>query len=702
MKFTYRFYMGLVMLVVLSLIAAACAPAATPTPAPTEPPAPTAPPAPVTTVIEDFEGSPQIAGDETTTASLGEVAYNGSRSLKSESQSGEWHTVSLTFAQPVDFSQHQALCFYVYDTTAFNNGKAANTVGVKLTDASGKIVERFSDNEGVGDNPKTKKDRWVLICMNLISFTGIDQSQVSKVEFTMYWPGVYYFDDLTLLARGDKLTVSDQSAEEGGEEIALQDFEGQGEMGYADYQAEVSVSDEVVHSGKAALKAVGPSGEWHAFGAYPTQRPFDASSYSQLCFWFYDTTTFNDGKADNTIGVRLFDATGANQEVWTDSPDAGDNPKTVTNEWVHFCMDLEAYTDIDLTQLDKVQFAMYWAGTYYVDDITLKGTRSGYVKPVAPRVMAQDFEGEGELVYADYQAEVSVSNEVVHSGLAALKAVGPSGEWHAFGAYPAQRPFDASAYDKVCFWFYDTTTNNDGKADNTIGVRLFDVTGANQEVWTDAAEAGTNPKTVTNEWVHFCINLEAYTDIDLTQLDKIQFAMYWAGTYYVDDIEFVKGEVAAAPQVVQDFEGEGELAYADYQAEVSVSSDVVHSGKAALKAVGPSGEWHAFGAYLNPRPFDASTYGRVCFWFYDTTTNNDGKADNSVGVRLFDASGANTEVWSDAAEAGVNPKTVTNQWVRMCLNLSAFKGIDLTQLEKIQFAMYWAGTYYVDDIVFLP
>ncbi|MDW8319184.1 MAG: hypothetical protein RMN53_15240, partial [Anaerolineae bacterium] len=580
LPFHRRHGLALALLLALSLVVAACAGRATPTPeptatsvptvAPTPTPEPTATPTPepaVTTLIEDFEGSPQLSANDNTQAALGDVAYNGSRSLKSESSEGEWHTVGVAFAQPLDFSRHQALCFFVYDTTAFNNGRAANTVGVKLYDADGKSVERYSDNEGVGDNPKTRKDRWTPICMNLISFTGIDQTRIGKVEFTMYWPGVYYFDDLTLLARGDTLAVKEQPEEEGPtQEVVLQDFEGEGEMFYADYQAEVSLATDVVHGGKGSLKAVGPSGEWHAFGAYPAARPFDASGFGRLCFWIYDTTTFNDGKADNTVGVRLFDATGANQEVWTDNPDAGENPKTVTNEWVPMCMNLDAYTEVDLTQLDKVQFAMYWPGTYYVDDITLVGVGTAAAKPAPPRLMAQDFEGEGEMAYPDYQAEVSIVNDVVHSGKAAMKAVGPSGEWHAFGAYLSPRPFDATGYGRVCFWFNDTTTNNDGKADNTVGVRLFDATGANQEVWTDHEAAGANPKTVTNEWVHMCINLAAYTELDLTQLDKIQFAMYWPGTYYVDDIEFVRGEVAAAAHVAQDFEGEGEMAYPDYQA----------------------------------------------------------------------------------------------------------------------------------------
>ncbi|MBM4428140.1 MAG: hypothetical protein FJ031_13030 [Chloroflexi bacterium] len=513
---------------VLSLVLAACGAKATPVP--TEAPA-------VTSVIQDFESSPSVYDGNGATASVGDAAYNGAASLKSMSDSGEWHTVGVEFAAPVDMSQYLALCYFVNDTTAFNDGKANNTVGVKLYDASGASVERYTDNEGVGDNLKTKKDQWVPMCMNLVSFTEIDQTQVSKIEFTMYWAGAYYFDDITLLAQGDELTVKEQPAPvEAAADVVAQDFETEGDFFYSDYQADVSRDTEVFHSGAASLKAASDAGEWHAFGAYPATRPFDASKHSKVCFWIEDTTTNNNGGADNTVGVKLFDASGANQELWTDNALGGENPKTVNGEFVQMCLNLDAFTDIDLTQVDKIQFALYWAGTYYVDDIEFIGSGAG-AAATAP-VLAQDFETEGENFYSDYQADVSRDTEVFHSGAASLKAFSDAGEWHAFGAYPATRPFDASGFGKVCFWIEDTTTNNNGGADNTVGVKLFDASGTNQEVWTDHDLAGLNPKTVNGEFVQMCLNLDAYSDIDLTQLDKIQFALFWAGTYYVDDIEF--------------------------------------------------------------------------------------------------------------------------------------------------------------------
>ena len=700
-RFPYAWRLTALLLIAVMLLAA-CArateePASTaePTVVPTEVPAPTPEPA-VTKVIQDFETAATPYDVSGATASLGDVAYNGAVSLKSASTEGEWHTVGVNLSSgPVDVSQYGQLCFFVYDTTANNNGKAANTVGVKLYDATGASVERYTDNEGVGDNRKTKTNEWVDMCMNLVSFTEIDQTKVEKIEFTMYWAGDYYFDDITLVAKGDELAVKEMP-KPAGPEVAytFQDFEAE-DTYYTDYQAEVSLDTEVFHGGKSSFKAFSTEGEWHAFGAYPATRPLDLSAASKVCFWINDTTTNNDGKADNTVGVKLFDASGANQEVWTDA-EGTSNGKTVTGEFVQMCLPTELFDQVDLKSIDKIQFAMFWAGTYYVDDIEFFAPgAAGAEKPV----VVADFES-GEAFYPDYQADVSLDTEVFKNGKSSLKSVSTEGEWHAWGAYPTPQPFDASAATKLCFWINDTTTNNDGKADNTVGVKLFDASGANQEVWTDA-EGTSNGKTVTGEFVQMCLPTELYDQIDLKTVDKIQFAMFWAGTYYVDDIEFfVMTAAATEPALVADFES-GEAFYPDYQAEVSLDTAVFKNGKSSLKSVSTEGEWHAWGAFPAPQPFDASGYSTLCFWLNDTTTNNDGKADNTVGVKLFDASGANQEVWSDA-EGTSNGKTVTGEFVQMCIPTELYDQIDLTAVDKIQFAMFWAGTYYIDDIEFLP
>jgi hypothetical protein len=377
------------------------------------------------------------------------------------------------------------------------------------------------------------------MCLNLITYTGIDLKQISQIQFTMFAAGVYYFDDVTAQMFGEGEGTGVAEGPVALLQTAAQDFEAAtADSIYSDYQADVSLGD-VAHSGKVSLKASYAEGEWHAFGAVPATRPFDASGFDKVCFWVYDTTANNNGLADNTIGLSLIDAAGVKDEIWTDNVDGGTNPKTVKDTWTQMCIDLSAYVKADLKQIDKVQFAVYWAGDYYIDDISFA---IAVPDPAAglDLTSAQDFEAAtADSVYSDYQADVSIG-DVAHGGAASLKSSSAEGEWHAFGVYPATRPFDASGFDKMCFWVYDTTANNNGDAANTIGVSLIDAAGVKDEIWTDHADAGLNPKTVKDGWVQMCINLSAYVKADLTQIDKIQFAVYWAGDYFVDDIAFGK------------------------------------------------------------------------------------------------------------------------------------------------------------------
>ncbi len=481
-------------------------------------------------VLQDFEGEVTLEDIYQAVATVEDGA------LASTSSEGEWHTVGASFSgAPVDVSAYGEICFDMNDTTAGDN-----TVGVKFFDAAGTSVERWTDHEGVGTNPRTVSGEWVTMCLNLSTFTDLDLTALTKVEFAMFAAGVYYFDNIVAQAEsGEPEAVATEEAAEMGELTltVIQDFEGEGaaDLIYSNFQADVSIGDVAVN-GVGSLMAASAEGEWHAFGAFPTEHPVDASGYDVLCFSVYDTTALNNGLADNTVGVRLFDGRLIDQEVWTDHVGAGDSPKTVTNEWVQMCVNLSVYIDLDLTQLDKIQFAMFHPGTYYIDDIAL-GT---YGPAVRTGDVIQDFEGEGaaDLIYSNFQADVSIG-DIAYSGEGSLMASGTEGEWHAFGAFPTEHPVDASGYEAICFWIYDTTALNNGLADNTVGVRLFDGRLIDQEVWTDHVGAGDSPKSVTNEWVQMCVNLSVYVDLDLTQLDKIQFAMFHPGVYYVDDITLV-------------------------------------------------------------------------------------------------------------------------------------------------------------------
>ncbi|NWF69777.1 MAG: hypothetical protein HXY40_11900, partial [Chloroflexi bacterium] len=203
-------------------------------------------------VLQDFEGEVTLEDVYQAVASIGEVAQNGAGALASTSDEGDWHTVGASVLNaPVDISAYNYVCFGVNDTTEANN-----TVGLKLVDAAGDSTERWTDNDGVGVNPRTSQNEWVTMCLNLMTYTGIDLTAIVSVQFTMFAAGVYYFDDLVAVA-GEPLGAE--------EEVPMryilttvQGFEAE-DTYYTDYQAEVSLG-EVAYSGATSLMAFSAEG----------------------------------------------------------------------------------------------------------------------------------------------------------------------------------------------------------------------------------------------------------------------------------------------------------------------------------------------------------------------------------------------------------------------------------------------------------
>ncbi|MCS7010118.1 MAG: hypothetical protein NZL98_01950 [Anaerolineales bacterium] len=168
--------------------------AATPTPRPTPPAAQ----APSAGLLLDFEDRPTIFAAQNAQAEFGEIAYSGQRSLKSSSTDGNWHIVGVRLNRPLDLTGFQKLCFWVYDTTLGDTGKANNTVGLRLTDAFGRKQEIWSDHAVAGPNPRTWRNTWVQMCFWLSAYREVDLQTITSLEFETYWPGQVYFDDVSL------------------------------------------------------------------------------------------------------------------------------------------------------------------------------------------------------------------------------------------------------------------------------------------------------------------------------------------------------------------------------------------------------------------------------------------------------------------------------------------------------------------------
>lgn len=141
-----------------------------------------------------------------------------------------------------------------------------------------------------------------------------------------------------------------------------------------------------------------------------------------------------------------------------------------------------------------------------------------------PAGLLQDFEHPDGFYHA-WQVTGELTTEQVKVGTRSLKMTGTAGEWHTIGAYLYQRPVNATGHANICVWIYDTVFTN------TVGFRLIDEAGNNKEVWT-------TDTTTLNAWKQMCLPLNQFSDtVNLGAVSRVQITMYWAGVYYLDNLE---------------------------------------------------------------------------------------------------------------------------------------------------------------------
>jgi aryl-phospho-beta-D-glucosidase BglC (GH1 family) len=268
-------------------------------------------------------------------------------------------------------------------------------------------------------------------------------------------------------------------------------------------------------------------------------------------------------------------------------------------------------------------------------------------------------------------------------------------EWHF--------NIDTAKNDRVSFWMYALPANN---GDNNVSVKFFDHGLYNQngfEVWTTK-----NAKY--GEWTKLDILFSQLPqDFNFADVDKLQFVNYWPGTYYIDDISVVREN-----RMYQSFEGglaDNNYEYGwkwNQEDEVSLSADgePVYSGSYSWKLTtmqklggmaiksqekklvnGGQDFWHVD---LNPSKND-----RLVFWIYSLAENG---FDNNIGVQFYDNNLHNTD--ETKVEVWTKETAVYGRWNRLTVLFSDLPAdLNLSDINKIQFQVYWPGVYYFDDIM---
>jgi beta-galactosidase len=146
-------------------------------------------------LLQDFEYEDSYyEGHQANTSLSTEIKYSGNSSLIMTGTGGEWHTVGVyLYNRPANVNPYGKICIWVYDTVG------TNTMGLRLLDTDGASQTVWSDAENACDNPQTRRNSWVRMCFNLTLFNQVDLSALNKVQLTMFWDGVYYFDDITIV-----------------------------------------------------------------------------------------------------------------------------------------------------------------------------------------------------------------------------------------------------------------------------------------------------------------------------------------------------------------------------------------------------------------------------------------------------------------------------------------------------------------------
>ena len=256
-------------------------------------------------------------------------------------------------------------------------------------------------------------------------------------------------------------------------------------------------------------------------------------------------------------------------------------------------------------------------------------------------------------------------------------------------------------------------------APQTVKVKFFD---HGKYVWDPASGRDGATVTVLNQaaagvWsVMDVLFTQLPVDFNPGDIDKIEIYVQGAGTFYFDDIV-----ITSADRVYQAFEKRAGITVPDpaeygwaWNGSAALTGSLPAQGALSwqLKATNLLPNWAGTGikyqgknftdagqaqdiwnVALLPRGMHSSLYATLALSVKQLGQNG---LDNNIQAVFFDhascPAGSGCELWTTRRGA-------YNEWTRFGISLNLLPaGFNFQDLDKIEFGLYWPGTYLFDDI----
>lgn len=273
--------------------------------------------------------------------------------------------------------------------------------------------------------------------------------------------------------------------------------------------------------------------------------------------------------------------------------------------------------------------------------------------------------------------------------------------------------FQPKGNDRFSFWIWASPSGGPSQIE-PVEVKFFDTSSSSPKFVVDTAEL---PRF--EEWTQLSILLSQLpAGFLFNHVNKIELIYGKEGVYYFDDIHVTLGdrvyqafEPWLCPAIDPESCGWGST-WGEATGSVALSDDPVAEGEQSWKltatndplddpeegdildirfaGTGIRSQQDLWDYHLSPSHLDPRQHDRLTFWVYQEAQNG---MSNNILVKFFNYdNSAPVELWTEKnAEYG--------RWTRLSVPLSELpEDYDLDHLNKLEFQIYWPGTYYFDDI----